>query len=177
MSIIAMDRKSGRIFFRCLKKEVDAAAEAILASLPKAEPYTFDEKDMADTFTISELVKIYNANRPEGTKALKGFSTKGTGIKRIEQILPDIPKFDGGGEKVSEETEDQGAPQKSSKIPNDATIRVLAEENPRRKGTKAHERFELFKDGMTVKEYLDAGGTRLAIRTNVEKGHIELEGD
>ena len=47
-----------------------------------------------------------------------------------------------------------------AKIPGASTIVVTTEgkKNPKREGTKAYERFVLYKDGMTIKEYMEAGG-------------------
>ena len=40
----------------------------------------------------------------------------------------------------------------------DAVITRLAENNPKRPGSQAHRRFECYRTGMTVLDFLDAGG-------------------
>lgn len=59
----------------------------------------------------------------------------------------------------------------------DAVIKVLAKENPRRGA--AAERFELYKDGMTVKQYTAKIGSRaealVHLRWDVNKGHISVK--
>lgn len=59
----------------------------------------------------------------------------------------------------------------------DAVIKILAKENPRRGA--AAERFELYKDGMTVKQYTTKIGTRaealVHLRWDVNKGHISVK--
>ena len=47
-----------------------------------------------------------------------------------------------------------------SRYPDTAIITVLSTENPKQKGSAAHGRFELYRSGMTVAEFLSAGGTR-----------------
>jgi hypothetical protein len=52
------------------------------------------------------------------------------------------------------------------------TIKSIA--NPKRQGTLAHGRFELYKDGMTVAEYVAAGGRTGDVNHDAEAGYIEL---
>ena len=47
----------------------------------------------------------------------------------------------------------------SKKWPATDKITVLVEENPKRTGGKAHARFALYRTGMTVDEFVSAGGT------------------
>ena len=47
--------------------------------------------------------------------------------------------------------------------------------NPKREGTRCHEQFALYKDGMTVAEYLASGGARASINWDVEKGYIKVD--
>ncbi len=62
-----------------------------------------------------------------------------------------------------------------NRFTNDQTITVLVKENPRRPGTKAFERFKLYKTGMKVSEYLKKGGIRGSIRTDLKRGNIEVK--
>lgn len=59
----------------------------------------------------------------------------------------------------------------------DAKIKLLVKENPRRGA--AAERFELYKDGMTVAEYSKKIGSRsealVHLRWDVNKGHISVK--
>ena len=47
-------------------------------------------------------------------------------------------------------------------------------ENPRRKGTKAHNNFKLFKNGMRITTYRTKGGNMRDLRYSVDKGWIEV---
>ncbi len=49
-----------------------------------------------------------------------------------------------------------------------------AANNPKRKGSKSAERFALYKTGMTVKKFLDAGGTGADLKWDTEKNFIKI---
>ena len=54
-------------------------------------------------------------------------------------------------------------------------IRLLITDNPKKKGSKAAGRYRFYKDGMTVNEFLTAGGTRLDVSWDHERKHIRVE--
>lgn len=56
-----------------------------------------------------------------------------------------------------------------------AIIKVLVENNPKRKGTLAYTRFELYRSGMTVAEYIAAGGRTGDVNHDATEGYIELQ--
>lgn len=58
---------------------------------------------------------------------------------------------------------------------DDRVIRVLAESNPKKKGTKSYDRFELYEDGMTVQQFVRAGGKSADIAWDAERGFIRVE--
>jgi len=53
-------------------------------------------------------------------------------------------------------------------------IRVLRAVNPKKPGTKAWHRFNLYKDGMTTNEFLRSGGTRSDLQYDTDHGYIEI---
>lgn len=57
----------------------------------------------------------------------------------------------------------------------DAIITVLAEKNPKRNGTLAFDRFALYQTGMTVGEYVTAGGRTGDVNYDEAQGFIVLE--
>jgi hypothetical protein len=57
---------------------------------------------------------------------------------------------------------------------SESKIKVLAEENPKRKGTASHARFAKYKDGMTVDEFIKKGGTAADVNYDVKHGYISL---
>lgn len=58
---------------------------------------------------------------------------------------------------------------------DDAVIRVLATENPKRAGSRAAKEWELYRDGMTVRDYLQAGGSRAGIKWDADREFIRVE--
>jgi hypothetical protein len=53
-------------------------------------------------------------------------------------------------------------------------IKLLVKENPKRPGTASHKRFQLYRPGQTVAEFLAAGGTRADLRWDQKHKFIEL---
>lgn len=58
---------------------------------------------------------------------------------------------------------------------DDRVIRVLSETNPKKKGTKSYDRFALYEDGMTVQQFVKAGGTSADVKWDAERGFIRVE--
>ncbi len=58
------------------------------------------------------------------------------------------------------------------KIPSHWLIKLKVSRNPKRPGSKAHARFRLYRDGMSVGEFLDAGGTMSDVRWNIGHGYL-----
>ena len=58
--------------------------------------------------------------------------------------------------------------------PDDAAVKVLVDKNPKKEGSKAHERFKLYSGIKTVKGFIDAGGTYQDIAYNVGRQFISV---
>lgn len=71
---------------------------------------------------------------------------------------------DAGGEKASR-----------SRTAKNTIVHLKSDKNPKRDGSSAHKRFALYRDGMTVGEFLEAGGTMGDINFDSAKGFITLE--
>lgn len=83
---------------------------------------------------------------------------------------PKAPKLDADGNPI---------PKREPIKLDDTNVIIFSEAvktggNPKRPNTNAHAMFELYRDGMTVKEYVEAGGGRDWVRWDVSKGHITL---
>lgn len=115
--------------------------------------------------SISQLVDIYNQLVTE--KPVKKFKDKATALARTRSVIEAanmvlVFDADGGYEIANRPAEKAKAASKrkghSPKPlwPETARIRVLVEKNPKRKGSMAARRFEHYRDGMTIGEYLDA---------------------
>jgi hypothetical protein len=55
-----------------------------------------------------------------------------------------------------------------------AVIKLLVAENPKRKGTLAYDRYACYRDGITIAEYVAAGGRSGDIKHDIKFGYIEL---
>ena len=53
-------------------------------------------------------------------------------------------------------------------------IKLLVKENPKREGSTAHEQFALYKEGMTVRQYLEVGGRTSGIKYDVAHEFVKL---
>ena len=68
---------------------------------------------------------------------------------------------------------EKSGPGRKSAFSDDMKITVVAKENPKR--AKAAERFALYKNGMTIGEYVKAGGTVADIRWDVKQNFISVK--
>ena len=55
-----------------------------------------------------------------------------------------------------------------------AIITIVATSNPKRKGTLTYDRFELYQNGMTVADYVKAGGRTGDVNHDHTMGYISL---
>jgi hypothetical protein len=62
-----------------------------------------------------------------------------------------------------------------ARYPKNSVITVLATENPKNKGTLAFQRFALYQSGMTIAEYVAAGGRTGDIKNDVASQYISVE--
>lgn len=76
------------------------------------------------------------------------------------------------------------APAKTAKYADADTIHMLSDKdgkaygkdnNPKREGSASAQRFALYKDGMSVKQFVDKGGKLADISWDVSKGFIKIE--
>lgn len=58
----------------------------------------------------------------------------------------------------------------------DGSIKLLEKTNPKREGSKAHKRYELYRKHKTIAKYLDAGGKRSSLRYDERHKYIKLSG-
>lgn len=76
---------------------------------------------------------------------------------------------------ISQPPQEQPMPaNKRMHVKKTATITLLAIENPKRKNTLSFTRFALYKNGMTVGDYIAAGGRSGDVNYDVENGYISI---
>jgi hypothetical protein len=74
--------------------------------------------------------------------------------------------------KAKTETKSRG---RAGKFASDAKIKLLVKENPKKAGSKARTRFALYKDGMTVGQFLSAGGLRIDLEWDAKHAFIAIK--
>lgn len=112
---------------------------------------------------------------PKTTKVRKGFKKKA--VEEAKTSKAKRPRrIKVVEEKEEAEEVEEGTPKTSrrARYTKDQVITLLVDENPKRKGTMAWDKWEVYEDGMTVGEYLAAGGKRSTLNYDVEKGYIEI---
>lgn len=115
---------------------------------------------LKDAMSEESAIKLMNERGIEMAEATKKKTAKGAkkgttsrGVKK-------------------EKTERAAGGRRSFK--KDQTIHVLVDSNPRREGSRAWDQFEIYKDNMTVADFLAAGGRRSALRSDTKRKHIEV---
>lgn len=124
--------------------------------------------------TAEEILDTEEETTPKTTKtkARKGFKKKAKAAEEAE-----APKATKAKAKRSQRAKVEDAPKTSrrARFTEDQVITLLVDENPKRKGTMAWDKWEAYEDGMTVGEYLEKGvGKRSTLIHDVEKGYIEI---
>jgi len=77
----------------------------------------------------------------------------------------------------SEEEPAKKAPKKAEKVEkssDDRKITLLTKENPKREGSAAWTRFELYRKAKNVEQFYAAGGSSADLRYDEKAGHIQL---
>jgi hypothetical protein len=76
---------------------------------------------------------------------------------------------------IQQEDTDMSEAKQRARANKKAIITYVAVPNPKRKNTLARERYELYRNGMTVAEYIAAGGRSGDVNHDAAEGHITLE--
>lgn len=122
--------------------------------IPEGEPFMATKKSAAKPESTPTPKK--SATKPEA----KAKSTAKPEAKSTKKATPAAaPEKSGPGRK--------------SAFSDGMKITVLAKENPKR--AKAAERFALYKNGMTIGDYVAAGGTMADVRWDVKQNFISVK--
>ena len=142
----------------CKRRVIDADDAINIPSKPKTLEYAHKSCYKKLEGTMKQREEEDEKDMDE-TPRKKMSDTKKSGTKKMST-------------KKKNDDDDDEKSSKRSTISGDSTIVVLAEENPKR--GEAAKRFKLYKKGMTVDEYVEAGGFRADIKWDVEKGFIKV---
>ena len=61
------------------------------------------------------------------------------------------------------------------KYDRDARIQILVPKNPKREGSGGYKRFELYKSGMKIRDFLEKGGKTIDLDWDRERGFVATE--
>ena len=125
-----------------------ADLESATAAAPQgATVARMDETELGG-LTLTQLTELYNEIVPEA-KRVKTFKDKPTAVARVIKTGEAIKNPEPKGES-------KGEGSRTRMLETDI-ITVMVSENPKRPGDKPYEWFKLYRDGMTVKDAMDAG--------------------
>lgn len=136
----------------------------------------------------SGILLAKSAQNSYGLLRKNALTAEGDVIMATEKGGAAAPKTKGGGKKSGETkapaagttaaaaTKDKvGMGQSIIKFKVDKDGKLYgADNNPKRATAKNHGRFLLYKDGMTIDQFVEAGGHRADVPHDVKKGYIEL---
>jgi hypothetical protein len=137
--------------------------------------------------SMPELVELYNKKTE---KPIKVFNKKSVAVERVWALYPVVENTT-PTETTSENEDDmakKNAAKKASKKSNgggngkgrapkfdlDAKIKVMVDENPKRKGTASYKRFEKYENGMKVADAIAKGVKTADIHWDVKHNYIAL---
>jgi hypothetical protein len=144
---------------------VDRAAASVAAS--RNQCVVEGEADVL--WTGPTLVDVYNA--VTGLRVGK-FESNEVGRRRL---LTQLDRYARDGEPSDGTPEPKAKRGRAAKFADSDVIRLLVKNNPKKKGSAAYNLFELYEDGMTCEQFLNAGGTRACFSWDTIHGFINIE--
>lgn len=143
------------------KKAIQRLVPLFEKAMGKSFPGSKTKSSRRKTMRVAKKeTKSKKSVRVSGTKGLTAATMKKGGKKK------------GGKKTIASNIK---AAEKNGKFTEDQKIKVLVDENPKRKGSSAFDKFKKYKDGMTVAQYLKKRGTRSALRYDTEHGFISIK--
>jgi len=158
----------------------EKSARAAVAATPGSF-YASDAPASLDELPLTLLATLYNIIRPE--RPIKKFADRDTARKRMDKVLealatpgtvPEPSPVAGSIAPASEGDATPATPQpkaepkaRTGKLAGHTILR-LTETNPRKPGTSGARSWDLVTEGMTVEQFLAAGGVRRDLEWDVD---------
>ena len=155
-ALVHLQRLAGPAFKR------ESIANDPAPDIPSSTPKQKEDRTMATKKTAA-------GDAAEPTKKAVAKKADAAPAKKAEVA---VPAKKAAPTKKAPEPE-VGARGRQPNIAGSAKIKILAKDNPKR--AAAAERFALYKNGMTVDEYIAAGGKRADVNWDVAQGFIEVK--
>jgi hypothetical protein len=129
------------------------------------------ETEQATSFDAVEEI-AQKAKKPKKEKVVKEveLDEEGNPVKKAKKTKE--PKLDADGNPIPKAPTFKVDDTHIICLPKNEAGEFLP--NPKRANTNAYSMFELYRDGMTVAQYVEAGGGRDWVRWDVSKGYITL---
>lgn len=172
------------------KEEIVEKIESVLKIVEKAN--AADEKKTKEpevpSVTLNELVKTYPQFKFFGPHKVEDFVEKygeetATVLEDGDEVIITVVKHKYRGYtdqpelpvRKAEDTVPVAAGKMSERYAyGDHIITLKVTENPKKPGTHAHKRFSMYRDGMTVKKYIEKGGLVRDIYWDTKVHNIKL---
>ncbi len=156
--------------------QLEFMAMAIKQELYEATGYTGDNSeellkraDNRDHLTDS----AYEALSEEAKNWLDKAITASNNDKPLPSLITPKEKQKAKGQ-VAEPKNSNGTTGRSGRFAETGVIKILIRGNPKRRNSISFDMYSLYKDGMTVKEYLAAGGRRRDLNWDTKQKFIEV---
>lgn len=120
----------------------------------------------AETWLKSQL--------PMSEKARRELSALSNTATNVALTWEDL-KMGKKKEAVEGEVKQRGGARGPRGMDKEATISLLVEANPKKPSSASYARFDLYEDGMTVAQAIEAGITTADIKYDIAKGFISVE--
>lgn len=133
------------------------------------------EVDLSEPATIFGLLSTIAVDYHQGLKTLMTFPAERRRASMAEAKEGKAPKAK--KEKAAPAEKVGRVKKELREVPaftDDTKIKVLVTENPRRPGTATYDIYNLYKDGITVADFVKAGGRRVDVKADYERGHIDF---
>lgn len=167
-----------------------ATADRYINALPEDRTAFIFDTDAPDwlgaqlyeRYNRAELAALFNLVRDPSVPPVNKFEDKPTAMRRLAgQLVAHVKatkpiSFRRGKDhnSVGTSKESHMSETKRARYADTQIITVVAEANPKREGSAAHDRFALYRSGMTVADFKTAGGNAADLAYDVKHGHISL---
>ena len=148
------------------------AEHGVIGSVP--EPLTTDGlTDMvADKDHVDLVLAIADSPDTDLVEKMMQKSVVRGAVPGKDQSQPHIRPNGSRSSRRSAGT--SGGPKIAAPAPDDMRVIVKVEPNPKKQGSKSFDRYALYQVGMTVSDFIRAGGSKGDVQWDVGRSYIEL---
>lgn len=175
---LAKDKSGTQIFLACVEQDLEAVFNGTIwlgyfnrvnkkrafTRLPELKGAALEEFRLANEAFIKKNPAAHKSH-------LVDTKTEKDALMTTPKATPKAPK-----PRKTEAEDNAPEPKRGRPIQNaDSRITILVKENPKRPGTAGHARFSLYKNGMTVAEFVAVGGKTVDVAWDSKHNFIKLD--